>query len=520
MAAEKNQGDKMPEITPVMTSDGDIEGVMAEKTKGADALFSYLNQSGGAVLDEATDKRLLWKIDTHILPWLCCLYILQYLDKGVLSYSSVMGILTDANLTTSQYSWLGSIYYLGYMVALPIHNRLFQVFAPSKYIATNMMLWGLVLSLMTVCNDFTSLMIQRAFLGTLEAVVNCGFVLLTARWYKKYEHGARVAVWGSCNGLATIIGALIAYGCLSSAEDGLPVAMPSWKIMALCLGLVSIVYGAAMWYFMAPSLLQASFFTEEEKSLAIERLRGNHQGIGSTQFKWDQAREALVDIRTWLYVLFVLTSQIPAGGVVLLSSLLIKSLNFTSKQSLLLGMPGGALQIIFQLTAGFVADKTRQRSLTGLTTQTLSLFAASLLIGLGNVSPLNNVAGQLAAYFLMIGACAIAYYLVLAMVASNVLGTTKKTTTNVILFLSMAAAYLIGPQVFVDAPYYPKAKYATVGLWVASVVILVVIYSLNRLENAKRDREAAASGAASTTPQDIEFMDLTDKQNKTFRYVL
>ncbi|KAH8664728.1 major facilitator superfamily domain-containing protein [Xylariales sp. PMI_506] len=486
--------------------------------KGGDALLSYIDHSRAIELDEATNRRLLRKIDTRILPWLCCLYILQYLDKGVLSYASVMGIQTDANLTTSQYTWVGSIYYLGYMAALPIHNRLFQVFTPSKYIATCMMLWGIVLACMVACNDFKSLMIQRVFLGCLEAVVNCGFVLLTARWYKKYEHGARVAIWGSCNGLATIIGALIAYGCLAGVQDGVAISIPSWKIMALCLGCVSILFGFAMWYFMAPSLIEATFFSEEEKALAVERLRENHQGIGSAEFKWHQVKETFLDVRTWLYVLFVFTSQIPAGGLVLLSSLLIKSLEFDSKQTLLLGMPGGALQVIFQLAAGQVADRTRQRSLTALALQLLSLFAAALLIGLGNVGPLYDRAGQLAAYFLMIGACAIGYYLLLAMVASNVLGTTKKTTTNVILFLSMAAAYLIGPQIFRDAPYYYKAKYATVGLWVASCVILVIIYFLNRMENAKRDRAAAQT--ENEVPEDIAFMDLTDKENKEFRYVL
>jgi len=91
----------------------------------------------------------------------------------------------------------------------------------------------------------------------------------------------------------------------------------------------------------------------------------------------------------------------------------------------------------------------------------VTLFGAALLIGLGNIGPLHLRAGQLAAYFIMvshpkpllkdklmtklkIGGCAIAYYLVLAMVSSNVLGTTKKTTTNVILFISMAVSYLVG----------------------------------------------------------------------------
>jgi MFS transporter, ACS family, allantoate permease len=201
----------------------------------------------------------------------------------------------------------------------------------------------------------------------------------------------------------------------------------------------------------------------------------------------------------------------------LLSSILIKSLGFNSKTTLLFAMPSGGLQIIFQLTVGFIADKTRQRCLSGIGIHTVSLFAASLLVGLGNVGPLYLRNGQLAAYFIMIGSCAIGYYILLSMVSSNVLGTTKKTTTNVILFISMAAAYLVGPQIFRDPPHYYKAKYATIGLWVASILTLVIMYFLNTWENKKRDRDAESSGPPIPG---VEFMDLTDKENKAFRYVV
>lgn len=201
-----------------------------------------------------------------------------------------------------------------------------------------------------------------------------------------------------------------------------------------------------------------------------------------------------------------------------MASILIESLNFTSEQTLLLNMPGGALQVILQWAAGYTADRTQQRSLVALALQLISLLAASLLIGFANVSPLYNRPGQLAGYFLMIGACAIGYYLLLAMVASNVLGTTKKTTTNVILFLAMAIAYLVGPQVFVDEPYYYRAKNATVGLWAAACVTMIVIYALNRWENARRDREVSENGYEAA--EGLEFLDLTDKENKKFRYVL
>ena len=190
----------------------------------------------------------------------------------------------------------------------------------------------------------------------------------------------------------------------------------------------------------------------------------------------------------------------------LLPSILIKSLGFDNKTTLLLAMPGGGLQILFQITVGFIPDRTKQRCLSAIGIQTVSLFAASLVVGLGNVGPLYPQNGQLAAYFMMIGSCTIGYYLLLSVVSSNDLGTTKKTTTNVILFLSMAAAYLIGPQIFRDPPHYFHAKYATIGLWIVSIATLVIMYYLNTLENQKRDRETESSGPIVAG---IEFMDLT-----------
>lgn len=44
-------------------------------------------------------------------------------------------------------------------------------------------------------SQFTGLMIQRCFLGSLEASVNCGFMLLTAAWYQKYEQATRTGLW-------------------------------------------------------------------------------------------------------------------------------------------------------------------------------------------------------------------------------------------------------------------------------------------------------------------------------------
>lgn len=66
------------DISPTQAMEDDV---YEENVKGADAVFAYANAEA-TPLDEATNTRLLRKINLHVVPWLCGLYMLQYMDKG------------------------------------------------------------------------------------------------------------------------------------------------------------------------------------------------------------------------------------------------------------------------------------------------------------------------------------------------------------------------------------------------------------------------------------------------------
>lgn len=42
-------------------------------------------------------------------------YMMAFLDKQALNYTSLMGIREDLHLVGSQYSWSSSIFYFGYL---------------------------------------------------------------------------------------------------------------------------------------------------------------------------------------------------------------------------------------------------------------------------------------------------------------------------------------------------------------------------------------------------------------------
>jgi hypothetical protein len=60
--------------------------------------------------------------------------------------------------------------------------------------------------------------------------------------------------------------------------------------------------------------MNAWFLTEEEKYHAVTRLASNKTGIVSKVWKWNQAIEAVTDVKTWLLFLFNISINVPNGG--------------------------------------------------------------------------------------------------------------------------------------------------------------------------------------------------------------
>ena len=104
------------EISPI--SEGvppsKIRKILKHSNDADEAMKAFEGHEGQVLqIDEATNSRLLRKIDMNIMPLLCIVYGLNYLDKTTLSYASVMGIRDDINLQGDDYQWLGSMFYFG-----------------------------------------------------------------------------------------------------------------------------------------------------------------------------------------------------------------------------------------------------------------------------------------------------------------------------------------------------------------------------------------------------------------------
>jgi ACS family allantoate permease-like MFS transporter len=307
-----------------------------------------------------------------------------------------------------------------------------QRFPLVKYMSATVIVWGIVLVCHAATTNFAGLMVCRFFLGAMEGSVTAGFVLIIARWYRGPEQAFRTGVWFSANGLAQVVGGALAYGIARGFSENTSITFSSWKTIFLITGLLTALTGVGIFFFLPDSPLTATWLTEDDCRIVLERLRENQQGVGSRMFKWYQVREALTDIRTYLIFLCMVTADIPNGGITVFFTQLISGYGFDTQQTLLLSMPGGGFQILVNLAFPYIAFRTRQRMITACVAVLLSLFSISLMTGLARDGPTAHRVGQLIGYYILIGNSGSVLILIFSIVSTNVAGYTKKTTVNAI----------------------------------------------------------------------------------------
>ena len=93
---------------PSPSIDDDITPSPASSTH-LDDNYELYKRAKDIEADDEEVKRVLRKIDYRIIPVLFVTYMLQYLDKNSINFSSVYGLQKGTHLVGQDYSWLGML---------------------------------------------------------------------------------------------------------------------------------------------------------------------------------------------------------------------------------------------------------------------------------------------------------------------------------------------------------------------------------------------------------------------------
>ncbi|KAK9860311.1 hypothetical protein MYU51_010795 [Penicillium brevicompactum] len=462
------------------------------------------------------EKAVLRKIDLVILPFMCFVFFLQYLDKQSLSYAGVFGLIEDLNMTSSQYSWSSSIFYVGQLVSEYPFIYLMSRLPLTKFVGATVIVWGIICMCLAAPQNFAGFATVRFLLGFSEGAVSPAFVTITSIWYRKQEHNLRTALWISMNGLAQVLGCLLMYGI--GKNTSLPIA--PWRVLFIICGAITIAAGVAFFFLMPNGPKDAWFLNARDREVLSLRMAQDRDGGDKTSFSMSQLKETLMDPKAWVIFWFgvLVCMQSP---VLTFASLVIKSIGYTKLETMLYTAPSGAVQIVLLwIGAGLVYLFPNQRTLIVLALIIPPLIGTVFLMKLD----VSAQWGLIVASWL--ASCITASMtILLSLAASNFKGNTKRAVVNGMFFIGYCAACIASPQLWTHSPRYTEGVITSIVTWCLLFVVVILFRFLCTWDNKQRDEQAAnfqSLGMEDHVDLDengLPQTDLTDKQDRHFRYV-
>ncbi|PBL04216.1 MFS general substrate transporter [Armillaria gallica] len=462
-------------------------------------------------LDPKVIRRLERKIDLLIIPALATCYMFYYIDKTTLSYAAIFGIRTDLHLAKSEYSWLSSIFYFGWLAwALPT-NLLMQKFPLNKYLAANIFLWGILLMAQAASRNFTDLAVLRILSGAFEATADPSFVLITATWYTRKQQPTRIGYWYMANGFGIALGGLFGYGIGQVCAWSLP----SWKFEFIIIGAICSLWAIVLWIFVPDSPYHTHWFTRTERLMIVSRKRDDQNLTDNREWKPNQVLEAIIDPKIYLFFLFGFTANVPNGGTSNFGTLIVQGFGFNTLQTTVMQIPYGIIISSIILIAIYINSRLPKGNRTWLMAAT----NVPTVVGFAMIAWCKGKAPRLIGYW-MTGASNATFVLGLSLVSGNVGGQTKRSIASAAIFLGVATGNIVGPFLFIDseAPGYLTGVVGCMVSRALEIIIILILRVIFVISNKRRDR-AAAEGRVEYDPNLTGLEDITDWKNPAFRYV-
>jgi MFS family permease len=476
-------------------------------------------------LDPAEALRLRRKIDWHLMPLMCILYLMTFADKTTLGQSAVLGIIPGAHLNQNEFNWLGTIFYLSYLAFQYPQNLALQYFPVGKWMSINIFVWAIALCAHAACKSFGALFAVRFILGMCEGAITPGFILVTSMFYTRAEQNKRTGYWFLMNGVAVIFLGFVSFGVLHTKTHKF---MP-WQWLMIITGILTLIVSVLFWFLFPDSPTTAYFLTPEERADAVKRIKINQAGVENKHWKREQFMEAFKDPKVWIMFLFAGIGNV-VNSLTNQRQIIVNQFGFTVIQTTLLGCVDGVVEI---LVIWLGVNLAAQRQIGRAYACVLMFIPALLGSILVSTLPATNKVGLLFSYWIGITVF-VPFVILLGWISAIVSGHTKRTTTNAIVLSGYAIGNAAGP--FMWKKQYQKRNHipwAVISACIGACAFLALLlrWVLAR-ENARREAEQRddsyddvyvtqrlADGTTVEKRVDRAFLDLTDLQNRDFRYV-
>src|SRR5690606_29956504 len=171
---------------------GRFHNVGQHLTRGGTA---FLGTRVSHVRTTGPDSRVLRKVAFRLMPFLCLLYFVNYLDRVNIGFAGPNGMNDELGMTATVFGFASGIFFLGYLVLEVPSNLALHKFGARRWLARIMITWGIVATAMAFVPNATTLVLLRFLLGVAEAGFFPGIILYLTFWFPAAQRAKAVALF-------------------------------------------------------------------------------------------------------------------------------------------------------------------------------------------------------------------------------------------------------------------------------------------------------------------------------------
>ncbi|KIX04321.1 uncharacterized protein Z518_05188 [Rhinocladiella mackenziei CBS 650.93] len=482
--------DEQEELLESDQDDGEDEEYIKRLKRVSTQSKEYTNEEEEAVVR---------KLDRKLVTFLGFLYMLSFLDRSNIGNARIAGLEKDLSLSSAQYDWLLTAFYITY-ITFEWMILLYRLVPAHVYIALCVLSWGLVASLQSLTTSFIQLLILRGFLGITEAAFGPGVPFYMTFFYKRSELAYRVGLQISAAPLATSFASTLAWVIVKLSQNG-PIA--PWRALFLVEGFPSIIAAVAAWYYVPDAPAQARYLTPRQRKVAVMRLQSeqHHSHLDNApstnnstthRINVKEIFSTVLDPKSYLTALMFLSVNVSFSSLPVFLPTIINSMSFSPLASQALAAPPYLLSFFFVLLVGRYSDKIPDsRSLFLIGVALVSALSYAGIAIAGTLHESLGDAGSITIRYVAVYGAAMGLFasvtLIITWTLNNQATATGKGTGLTILNIVGQCGPLIGVHVFPKShgPFYIPGMAVCAGFMALGVAGLAGVLRLV-LQNANR----------------------------------
>ncbi|KAL2010808.1 hypothetical protein VTN00DRAFT_3526 [Thermoascus crustaceus] len=440
----------------------------------------------GSVPSPEEERRLVRKLDLHIIPILISLYVMGFLDRVNIGNARLFGLEKDLGLKGDDYQMCVSLLFLTYVIFELPTNIYLKKIGPRNFIPAASISWGIV----SMCTGFVQnkaqLIAMRLLLGACEAGYFPGICFYLTFWYRRRELGLRIfllftaaAVSGSCGGL-------LAYAI--GHMDGIN-GYRAWRWLMILEGIPTILLGISAYFILADEPASARYLTAREKELTRIRHGQDKMTLPEDkggQLQWSQVLEAFKDWKVWTLSTAQIGVTVMLYGYSTFLPTIIEALGYSGIHTQLLTIPCYACGAIVYFFTAYASDRAGQRGIFAVAGCLVSCTGYAILLG----TPRYGAGTQYAGCVIVAVGLYVAVGIPISWMPNNLVSHYKRATGNATLFTLSNVGGVISSFIYrtQDAPRYTLGHAIMLCCVFASGCTYGLVSILLRRENRKRDR--------------------------------